>query len=130
MGIGIVDIAQKWNFIPFPPFGILFQNFFLWNWIRLEKFLGIYSIRFSQNIFPTLWFILKVCNTWINITASRIKIWKNMKYPNSQKGLFRASVYYRGGEQQQSIGKHLLFLLYFLQRLAIKKMVKVGKLRM
>ena len=75
MGIGIVDIAQKWNFIPSPPFGILFQNFFLWNWIRLEKFLGIYSIRFSQNIFPTLWFILKVCNTWINITASRIKIW-------------------------------------------------------
>ena len=53
-----------------------------------------------------------------------------MKYPNSQKGLFRASVYYRGDEQQQSIGTHLLFLLSFLQRLAIKKMVKVRKLRM
>ena len=52
-----------------------------------------------------------------------------MKYPNSQKGLFRASVYYRGDEQQQSIGTHLLFLLSFLQRLATKKMVKVRKLR-
>ena len=51
------------------------ETFFLWNRIRLEKFLGIYNIRFSQNIFPTLLFILKVCNKWINIAAIRIKIW-------------------------------------------------------
>ena len=51
------------------------ETFFLWNRVRLEKFLGIYNIRFSQNIFPTLLFILKVCNKWINIAAIRIKIW-------------------------------------------------------
>ena len=51
------------------------ETFFLWNWIRLEKFLSIYNIRFSQHIFLTLLFISKVCNTWINITARRIKIW-------------------------------------------------------
>ena len=33
-----------------------------------------------------------------------------MKYPNSQKGLFRGSVYYAGGEQQQNIGAYLLLL--------------------
>ena len=54
-----------------------------------------------------------------------------MKYPNAQKCLFRGSVYYRAGEQQESICEHLFFFLSsFLQRLAIQKMVKVGKLRM
>ena len=35
-----------------------------------------------------------------------------MKYRNSKKGLFGASLYYRGGEQQQSIGAHFLFVIF------------------
>ena len=39
------------------------KRFFCETAFAWKSFLGIYNIRFSQNIFPTLLSILKVCNT-------------------------------------------------------------------
>ena len=88
------------------------KRFFCGNCIRLEKFLGIYNIRFSQNIFPTLLSILKVCNTWITITAIRIKIWNIQTH----RKVYSEAQYIT----EQASSKKVFVNIYFFCRLFFK----------
>ena len=88
-----------------------YETEFTWRSFRA------FTILDSRKIFFSYFIIYFKGIQYMNQNNSKQN--KNMKYPNSQKGPFRGSVYYGWGKKQQSIGAHLLFLSSFLQRLAM-----------